>query len=259
MKPQLFGIGVALALISCGGTTGGGRVVFQASAAGPLDASGTSLEFTNGLSYHVLLTRARLHVGAVYFNQSVPTSGAQAAGCFLPGIYVGQVPGSVDVDALSSSPQPFPVVGEANAIPAKAGELWLTGGDVNQIDDTTVILDVAGIADKAGISYPFQGSLTIGRNRFIPSTDPAFPNLNPICRQRIVSPILIDFTPRPGGQLLVRVDPRGWFGGVDFATLRRVSDTPLLYQFADSAAGPADIALYNGLRARIGAYQFIWQ
>jgi len=258
MKPALFVIAIALGL-SCGGTTGGARVLFRASAAGPQDASGTSLDFTNGLNYHVLLTRARLHVGAVYFNQSVPSSGAQATGCFLPGNYVGQVLGSLDVDALSPSPQPFPAVGEANAIPAKAGELWLTGADINQIDDATVILDVAGRADKAGISYAFQGTLTIGRNRYIPSTDPAFPSLNLICRQRIVSPILIDFTPQPGGELLVRVDPRGWFVGVDFAMLRRVSETPLLYQFADSAAGPADIALYNGLRSRTGAYEFIWQ
>jgi hypothetical protein len=251
---------MALALIvSCGGTTGGGRVTFRASAAGPQDASGGSLEFTNGLGYHVVLTRARLHIGALFLNQTVPSSGAQATGCVLPGIYVGEVLGSLDVDALSSAAQPFPVDGDANAIRARAGELWLTGGDVNNIDDPTVILDAAGTADRASVRYPFQATLTIGRNRFIPSADPALPSLNPICKQRIVSPIPIDLTPQKGGQLLVTVDPRAWFIAVDFATLSRVSETPLLYQFADAAVGSADITLYNGLRSRTGAYQFTWQ
>jgi hypothetical protein len=200
-----------------------------------------------------------LHIGSVYLNQTVPSSGAQATACILPGIYVGQVLGSLDVDALSPSPQPFPVDGEANAIQARAGELWLTGGDVNTIDDSTPILNAAGTADKGGISYPFEANITIGRNRLILSSDPAFPSLNPICKQRIVSPIPINLTPQSNGELRIRVDPRVWFGAVDFSTLQRVSDSPLLYRFADSAQTSADITLYNGLRSTLGAYQFTWQ
>ncbi len=260
MRMGLFVIGLALPLsVSCGGTTGGARVTFRASAAGPQDSSGASLEFTNGLGYHVVLTRARLHIGSVYLNQTVPSSGAQATACILPGIYVAEVLGSLDVDVLSPSRQSFPVNGEANAIAAKAGELWLTGGDVNNIDDTTVILDAAGTADKASVSYPFEASLTIGRNRLIPSADPAFPSLNPICKQRIVSPIPVDLTPQNNGELLVRVDPRVWFAAVDFSTLHKVSDSPLLYRFADSAQRSADVSLYNGLRSTTSAYQFTWQ
>ena len=152
MRNHLFVIMLALPLgLACGGSTGGGRVSFRASASGPPMATGTSLEFTNGLAspYHIVLTRAQLHIGSVYLNQTVPSSGAQATACILPGIYVGQVLGALDVDALSPSSQPFPVDGEANAIQARAGELWLTGGDINVIDDSTIILSAAGIAAAA--------------------------------------------------------------------------------------------------------------
>jgi hypothetical protein len=260
MRSSLSVIALALPLLaSCGGTTGGARVTFRASAAGPQNATGTSLEFINGLGYHVVLTRARLHIGAAYLNQTVPSSGAQATACILPGIYVAEVLGSLDLDALSPSAQPFPVNGEANAIEAKAGELWLTGGDVNTVDDNTIILNAAGTADRASISYPFEAQLTIGRNRLIPSSDPAFPSQNPICKQRIVSPIPIDLTPQKDGELLIRADPRVWFAAVDFSTLPRVSDAPPLYRFTDSSQTAADISLYNGMRSTASAYQFTWQ
>jgi hypothetical protein len=260
MRTSLFVIGLALPLVlSCGGSTGGGRVSFRASASGAQLATGTSLEFTNGLGYHVVLTRARLHIGSIYLNQTVPSSGSQATACILPGIYVAQVLGALDVDALSPSPQPFPVDGEANAIQARAGELWLTGGDINTIDDTTPILNAAGTADRGSTRYPFEANITIGRNRLIPSSDPAFPSLNPICKQRIVSPIPIDLTPQSNGELRITVDPRVWFGAVEFSTLPRASDSPLLYRFADSAQTPADVNLYNGMHATQGAYQFTWQ
>jgi hypothetical protein len=258
VKSSLFALALALT-ISCGGTTGGGRVSFTAAAAGPASASGGTVQFTNSQGYHVVLTRARLHIGSVFLNQSVPASGSQGTACVLPGIYVAEVLGSLDVNALLATPQPFAVTGDANAVRAQVAEIWLSGGDVNTIDDSTVILDTAGTADKGGIQYPFQAALTIGRNRYIASTDPAFPSANPICKQRIVSPIPVDLTPQDGGTLLIRIDPSAWFRTVDFSKVPKVSDSPLLYRFSDSAAGEAEVSLYNGLRSRLGVYQFIWQ
>ncbi len=251
---------VALWLLAgCTGTTGYEHVEFHAAAAGAQAATDGTLEFDNGVGYHVTLTRARLHIGAVYLNQSVPSSGSQATGCILPGIYVGEVLGSLDVDALSSKAQPFPVKGDGTTYAAKAGELWLTGGDINRVQDTTVILDAAGTADKDGMQYPFEASVTIGSNRVIPSNDPAFPGQNPICRQRIVTPIPVDFTLHDGGQLLIRVDPTVWFAGVDFSMLQQAQADPPLYRFDDASSGPAEISLYNGLHARTGAYRFVWK
>lgn len=248
------GAAFALLLTACAGTTGGETVSFRASATGVDNAT----DFTNGLGYHVVLSRTRLHVGAVYLNESVPTSGGQATSCLLPGIYVAEVFGPLTVDALSTKSQEFRGEGEGIAQDARAAELWLSGGDINAIDDPTVILDAAGVADKDGIEYPFEASLTIGKNRVIPSSDPALPGANPICKQRIVSPIPVDLTLRGGGRLSLGVDARAFFSSVDFSTLTPASSDPKLFRFNDSAVTSADINLYRALRSR-AAYQLNWQ
>lgn len=267
MMTRLVTLSLAAALAgSCGGTTGGAHVTFPAFAAGPVGASGGPLEFTNFVGpgvpgYRVVLTRARLHIGAVYLKPTVQILGAQATACYFaqPGFYTVEVLNSLDVDTLSPSLQAFRSDGYATSTPVRSGELWLTGGDINAIDDSTVILDVAGTADQAGVSYPFAGSLTIGRNRLVSSRDPGFPSLHPICKERIVTPIPVDITPQPGGTLTVRIDPREWFLGVDFKQLRS-SGSPPRYQFADAAgADPASDALYRGIKSTVGVYQFTWQ
>lgn len=245
--------------LGCGDTTGGSRVSFFAAAAGPPDATGAPLTFTNHLGYDVTLRRAVLHIGALYLNQTVPTSGAQETSCVLPGTYVAQVLSSVDVNLLSSQFQQFPQPGHGVESDAKVGELWLTGGDVNNIDDSTVILDVSGTATQLGVSYPFEAKITIGRNRLIPTKDPAYPGANPICKQRIVTPVFVSLTPQEGGTLQLRADPRRMFDSVEFSALPKVSDMPLLYRFSDQSDNPADVSLFqNGLRSRAQVYSFSW-
>jgi hypothetical protein len=255
----LFLSAASIGLAGCVGTTGSDLVEFSAAAAGPADAvKGQSYEFTSGRGYHVVLTRAVVHIGAVYLNLARPVSGAQATDCILPGIYVGEVIKGLDVDALSPDPQPFPIAGEGTATRAITGEVWLTGGDVNAEDDSTVILDVAGTADAAGISYPFDGKLTIGKNRAVTVGDPSLPSQHPICKERIVSPIAVDITPKAGGTLLVRVDPKGLFTNVDFSHMDKVSDAPPHYVFHDDGGTPPDANLFRGLQARDGVYQLMW-
>lgn len=250
---------LAAPLSACAGTTGSDLLTFDAAAAGPADAvAGEPLVFTSGRGYKVSLTRAKLHVGAVYLNRARPVSGAQATSCVLPGVYVAEVTEGIDVDALSPAPQPFPAQGEGTADRAIAGEVWLTHGDVGATDDPGVILDVAGTAERDGDVFPFEGQLTIGANRLSPIADPSLPSAHPICKERIVSPIDVDLTPRSGGSLLLRVDPRGWFTNVDFAALDRVSDAPPLYAFADETDPGPSASLYHGIQARTGVYQFSW-
>ncbi|MGH7436788.1 MAG: hypothetical protein ACRENE_14030, partial [Polyangiaceae bacterium] len=60
----------ALFCVACIGKTGGDTIQFPAAAAGPADAvAGQPLAFTSG-AFAVVLTKATLHVGAVYLDQA---------------------------------------------------------------------------------------------------------------------------------------------------------------------------------------------
>jgi hypothetical protein len=252
-------VGVAvLAVAGCVGTTGGDLITFSAAAAGPADApKGQPLEFVNGRGFHVALARATLHIGAVYLNQSLPISGAQATSCILPGVYVAEVRSGLDVNLLSPDLQAFPGLGEGTTTQAQAAEVWLTSGDVNAADDATPILVVEGVADREGIQYPFSGTITIGKNRSTASTDVSQPGANPICKQRIVSPIPAAITPRRDGRLVARIDPRVLLGQVDFEALKQFSTDPPKYGFVDAPADQPSISLYQALRST-GPYQLEW-
>ncbi|HKY39057.1 MAG TPA: hypothetical protein VJN18_24130 [Polyangiaceae bacterium] len=242
---------------ACVGTTGGEILEISASAAGPSDATGTSLTFGNSLGYSVELSEARLFVGGVYLNRSRPTSVASDTSCTLPGIYVAEVLAGREIDLLSPEPQAFPSTGFATTERALTGEVWLAQGDVNQTSSSTVVLRVAGAAHNDGRSYPFEGKLSIGQNRVVPATDPALPGQHPICKQRIVSPIPLDLLPALGRSLLLTIDPREMFGNVDFETL---DPNAGVYRFADeTGVNQASDNLYAGLRRSSGVYAFEWQ
>jgi hypothetical protein len=253
----------ALVVAGCGGTTGSGLVTFTARAGGPADVTpGGPLEFDTGSGFHVVLTRARFHFGAVYLNMTVPSSGTNVP-CILPGIYVGQAFGAcndgvcgVDLDLLSPSLSVFTTSGEGTVNQALEADVWLTGGDINATNDSTPILQVAGTATRAGDSWPFSATVTIGSNRAIPVQNPAQPGAHPICQQRIASRIRIDFTLTDGGTLDVRVDPRGMFDGLDFTMLApNGSATTLVIPDTSDGAGNA---LYKGVLSNYGVYQLTW-
>jgi hypothetical protein len=261
---RALGAVASTSLWACLGTTGNHVVSFTAAAAGPADAQGGApLDFTSGAGWHVVLTKAVVHVGAMYLVQSPPSSGGGPSPCVLEGTYVAQVttdPGAVagiDVDALSPTPQPFPSPGQGTDVAALAGQVWLTGVDVNQVADPTKILQVAGTADRGGVVVPFVGALTIGANRLPTPSDSTKPGADPICKQRIVSPIPVDILPQDGGALLLRIDPRELFVGVDFSTLPQVSASPPLYQFADDTSPPSE-ALFAALHSAGPVYRFSW-
>ena len=260
MRRAWLPIALSLACPGCVGTTGNDLVEFNAYAAGPEGADPNApLTFETDRGYAVTLTRAKFHIGAAYLDTAIPTPGAQATRCLLPGLYVASVPGSVDVDVLSGTPQPFAVAGEGTATRALAGELWLTGGDVNASDDATVILDVAGSATQQASVLPFEGQVTIGQNRAIASSDPAMPGAHPICKQRIVSPIPVALQPKAGGSLLLRINPAGWFSNVDFSMLPPSASVPGLYQFSDDNSNQPSLNLFSGLlQATPDTYAFSW-
>jgi hypothetical protein len=260
MRRAWIQVWACLGCCSCVGTTGSDLIEFNTYAAGPEGAEPSQpLTFTTPRGWTVALTEAQLHIGAAYLDSAMPILGSQATSCILPGLYVASVPGGVDVDVLDGTPKVFSVPGNGSATPALAGELWLTGGDVNALDDSTTILQIAGSATRNSTTMPFEGQVTIGQNRAIPPSSPALPGANPICKQRIVSPIPVDMTPHTGGSLLVRIDPAGWFGNVDFSALEPSPSAPGTYAFSDDNSNQPSLNLFSGLRrASSQTYSFTW-
>jgi hypothetical protein len=260
---------LALAVVSCGPSdTGGQLVTFPAFASGPPDVGG-SLDFDSGAGFHVQLTEAHMHIGAVYFRLGQTNPGDANASCVGDTTYGLEVPGPVDVDVLSNQRQQFSVTGNATTDLDQSAEIWLVYGDINQVTSATptggapVIASVAGVATKQGLTFPFQGSITIGPNRLIPPSNPAEPGANPICKQRIVSPIPLQIRPSVGGALLLQVDPRPWLGDVDFSTLLPGEDgTTLEIPDVSTGSGPdvaAARAFFSGVTgASAEVYGFSW-
>ncbi len=201
----------------CNGTTGDALVTFPAYARG---AAGAGDPFTVD-GFDVTLTSAKMRIGAVYVDESPPATGAEGPTCIAPGVYAAQVPGGVEVDLLSTQPQEFSVYGNGTEDPGLSWQLWLTDGDVNEVN-TAHMVDLQGVATRQsdGATFSFGAIVTINDNRLIPASDPAQPGMNPICKQRIVQVGGIDLTPAATGALYVTVDPRAWFSlDLDFSTL----------------------------------------
>ena len=242
-------LALCVALAACG-STGGNVVAFDVVAQGAPHAA----TIDNSLGWHVQLSKATLHVGAVYLNLAVPISGSQETNCILPGIYTAEELLGFDVDVLSTARQMFPQRATGTDDEARTGEVWLTGGDVNADNDTTVIADLAGTATSAAQSLPFTALVTISSgNRGIPPSSPAQPSQHPICKQRIVSPIPIRLAPHDGGTLVITVDTQQWFANVDFSLLPADGVLP------DDNANTASRNLFTGLRAATTTFQLAFE
>ncbi len=248
----------ALTGLSCVGTTGSDVIEFWVFGAGPADVPEGAgyYAFDTSAGYHIALSRAKLRIGGVYLNRSRPIQGAQDTPCILPGVYAAQMTEGVEIDVLSPVPQAFPSPAQGTADRALTGEVWLTGGRVDALDDHTTILDIAGEAYKDGVTYRFASVVTIGQNRFISSSDPGTPGANPLCKLRIITPINIDLTPSSTGKLLVRADPKVWLDRVDFSQLEGTGQE--VRQIPDQSAGQPATNLFAGLRA-VNAYSFEWR
>jgi hypothetical protein len=226
LVPFAFAAGLVLA---CNGTTGDKLVYFSAYASG---IQGASDPFTVG-AYSIQITRAKLWIGGVYVNSSVPNPGSQGTSCTQPGLYVVQVPGGVDVDLLSTTPQEFSYYGDGTADVGRSWELWLVDGDVNSPSTPSLpnIVDLQAVATRTSdqATFSFNATVSIGSNRSTAASSPATPGANPICKLRVVTVKPIDVPFFQGGTLHVAIDPRAWFdvlGDVDFSQLPPVGQDP---------------------------------
>ncbi|HEY3668514.1 MAG TPA: hypothetical protein VGL19_21085 [Polyangiaceae bacterium] len=263
MKRAIWAIFATLCL-ACGSSTGSGVADFQAAASGPEGAiAGQTLSFDTSEGWHVELGTAKMHIGAIYLSGDSPSSPSPAAAvsdCILPGDYVAEVVEGRDIDLLSSKPQLFPVLGHGTVGAALSAQVWLTGGDVNDPDDPaqpTVVLQLKGQATHALVQRRFQAALTIANNRV--DSQSAIAGSDPLCSERIVSPIPTSLQIETSGSLLLRIDPRRLFNHVDFGALVNQNEDGS-YAFTDSreATDPPSVALYGNLKATGPLYRFSW-
>ena len=92
-------LGALAALVSCANETSGALVTFHAYASGPSGTHG-AIDFATGAGFRVHLTKATLHIGAVYFRLGQTNPGSANASCFGDTTYGLQVTGSVDVETV---------------------------------------------------------------------------------------------------------------------------------------------------------------
>lgn len=263
-----WAVAAPLVLSACLGSTGNSVVHFRVAVVGPANAvAGQPLEFTSAPGWHVVLTQAVLHVGAIYLEQTRFTSGGGPGPCVLPGTYVGEVTteagsaAGIDVDLLSPAPQYFPNEGQGTDLEAQTAQVFLAGKQIDQLEDpTTKILQIAGTAERNGQVIPFAGAISLGTNFAMTSSDSRKPGMYPTCQERVVSPIPVDIVPRNGGTLLLRVDPtHPLFDSIDFSALNRPPNSPV-YVFentmADALGGEL---LYRALKGTGALYTFFWE
>ncbi|HZU83293.1 MAG TPA: hypothetical protein VE987_10270 [Polyangiaceae bacterium] len=254
---------------SCAGTTGYDLVTFHAAAQGPSDAVAGQPYAFDVDGAHVVLTKAVLHVGALYLTQSVPTSGGGPMSCTLPGTYagvfVGQVRGGADVDMLDPSLQPLSVLGDGSTIPAATGQVWLTYGNVTAPSDSgpaQPILTIEGTVDTGAGSRSFSGRIWID-DSWRPNPPPSnLPGEDQICLDRIVSGIPVDFTLAEGGTLVLRLQPKGLFARVDFAGLPTTGCDPRMPAdlcFVNDPTSSPSFALFTNLKVHGAIYGFEWR
>jgi hypothetical protein len=249
--------------LSCNGTTGYELVNFYTAARGPSDAvKGQPYTFDLDAQQRVTLTKATLHIGALYLTQSVPQSGGGPAPCVLPGTYegvfVGEVLGGGDIDLLDPSPQALPV-GQGSTIPAATGQVWLTHGDVNAPVDPFAIVTLEGSVVADGATISFSGGITLNDSTPSSATSGAganggLPGANQICLVRIVQGVPADLTLAQGGTLVLVVDPKALLNNANFGTQ---STSIELSGNATMQANQPSLNLFNNLKGT-GPYRFEW-
>jgi hypothetical protein len=233
----LFAIGVAGA--SCNGTTGDALISFTPYASGASGAGNPFIyTFVSGareIKYSIQLTSASMYLGAVYFDESPPSTSFDSTECNTDDVFAAQVPGGVLVNLLSTAPQEFSVYGNGSADVALSWDLWLVDGDVNEqtTSPTATVTGTATLVSDPTQVFGFGAVVTINTGqsgvgaRGASSSDPALPGADPICKQRILQLGGIHLGFYQGGTLHVTIDPRAWFAAtdaIDFSNLLPTSN-----------------------------------
>jgi hypothetical protein len=105
------------------------------------------------------------------------------------------------------------------------------------------------------VSASFEGVVTIGANRAADVSSSALAGANPICKQRIVSPIPVGIEPETTGSLLLRIDPAALLINIDFGVAANAKGGA--YTFPDDSSDQPSRNLYQNLHSS-APYAFEW-
>ena len=248
------------------GTTGGELVDFSAAAAGPADAvDGQPL---------ALHDRPRLrrhaHAGdaprrrASTSIRACPSRARRRRAASCPAPTSREVTAGLDVDLLSPDAAALSrrtATGRRSAGARRAGLAHRRATSNATPTDATPILVVAGTAvARRRRRSRSPGQITIGANRAGDGRARS-PASDPICKQRIVSPIPARASrSRATGGLLLRIDPRLLFVNVDFSQLAESSGsaTPSATIRRRRDYSQPSSNLYQNLHAAGALYAFAW-
>lgn len=250
--------------------TSGDRFQFDAQAAGPADADGGALVFTNDRGFAVTLSRATLTLGPLYLD-SAPSEDALPHSWWRrltplavraahahgddEGQLVGEVASQVTVELTRGAPVSF--ASRGTTVDQPVSSLRLGFAPPSTASPTLLVEGRARGAD--GIDVGFRGALVLDDSWRREA------QARGIADPRVVTGLDARMRPTRGGALLLRIDPRALLAGCDFGQLGAnpvdpTDPTRRLLAQPTAEAGPDQVmgALFDNLRARTGVYDARW-
>ena len=202
---------VALGLLSCG-STGGGLISLPLRAGGVDRDRAAPLVFTSPQGWTIALSTGLIALGPFYCNASPPRTDT-----FRSGLVLVQATGQLVVDVLDPALHELPRGADGETGRAVSVEIGLLPADQSQPAEARDRLAgdvglIEGTATRAGVTVRFAGPIAIDASLATPQT--------PLASLTRIKGASADLSFSGGPQALeLRVDPAGWFDGVDFGDL----------------------------------------
>jgi hypothetical protein len=219
MKLRHGGLAIlALAVVECGGTTGGHLISMSLQAGGVARDASQPFTFTTGQGWTVRLDQALVVLGPLYFNIDAPQPSV-----FRSGVVIVQATEQFIVDVLDPTLQDVPGGADGETGHAVSVEIgfYTTAQSYNDTltlaaplaaDDQQGTAYLAGEATKGGAVIDFAGRLQI--------TSALVSALAPIDQLSRVAGAVCDLSfTTMNAPLELRVNPSHWFDQANFCSL----------------------------------------
>ena len=240
---RIISIAAPLALLGCGGTTGGALITV------PFRVGGVEgpLTFQNPQGWTVQLETAQIWLGPFYFNAFPPVTDE-----FRSGVVIIEATEQVLVNALDPSLQDVPggADGETGQAVAVEIDLFPPGGTPAGSSDCSLLAEqvgtVAGVATKGGTTVTFSGPIAIPNTASVQV---------PCLELEAIQGASVDISFTAAPQVLeLTVDPTHWFDLVDFSQL--LPGPPVAGVYTWNVQSEFMNQLVQGVKGESGVYNF---